>query len=1314
MSDFLTRFTERTLGHAPVLEPLALRFVRSTLSLGPVRDDRRLLVEPPVRHRALGRAVFSLPRDEAEAPDAGLDPAPATTPGPTSRPISRPTSRSAASPGEQPGDEPGALAATGMDAPRPEPEFRVFRQLIAPGQDAPPVGPRSMPDASPASPGSPVSGPAASPVSPTWRPAASPASPVSSPASPASSVSRSAASPASPTSSPAAFMDGSEVAERAFPATQEASTTLGPGRSEPADTDSVPAGSAPVSAAPAMGGRTSDPAETFLAERDDAVHAARSPESETSSAPNPPASLALPRADEAPMRLRPATLLDVPAASSLLDSATAAEAPASATEASVTSARASSGSTWANTTAMVESSVARPRPSAVAMDDAGTAPARPSAAAMGDASATRPIVPASSNRPQLASYPSPSPQRTDATGATSPAHATDGLGDDSPARPSPGDEVARLRQTEASLRGGTVSLHPVATPGSAGPGASLAPEHASSHVKGASAPYSPPALVSSPAGGHLRSRLPSPDTTAESQASSSQDEGTMVAKRGAAAEAGASAPVAAPTGASAVVVASRVAPGPAPRPASPHAGQAAPLYREAPDRDASAPASAALSHHDASEPDALPSGSVQPSSVIRPGLRQAPAARHEPAQEAGEDAAIRSAELARWTDVVDAAGISPARRVHGAELAASRTDRAAAHRMEEDRGEARAPARAAAPSSAADHAPRATPSSLSGVDDRARPRASSEQRTRTRSRRSTVAMPSRAGSSGPEVTRPQTTMHGNEPIRPSTIARGSISPERVHRDAGEPALPHPIAARAGNTTPTHEPRLRTTTPRREESISKSPPDHHTGANRDAGGAARRVPPAVEAPPRAAANQSHASTSQRPSALSRDALARSVESPSILAQRSAKPAAQSSPAVSRDTLARSVENPSPLAQRGASPAAQSSPAVSRDTLARSVENPSPLAQRGASPAAQSSPAVSRDTLARSVENPSTLAQRGAKPAAQSSPAVSRDTLARTVENPSPPAWKHAASTAKSPSTPARENTGHSARSTRLPSRETARHTAHGTPALPPSTIQYTPDSTPPRVRNAVPHAAQSPRILARNAVLHTARSPLTSSRMEMAGHENAGTPVPAARPEARVASMTTPAGRSHAGLPHTQSSRRPPAEAARGPVHAAPSPRIPVTTNASEPSVSPAPGLTRAMTRTSASGTEAGARPLAPGQPRLASPPALLAPGEHSSVAGSPIPDDRPAERAQPAGRRAARPERPPVLQPRAPRLPDAGRRPEHAGQRQDTTSEPIVRVRIGQVTVHAAPPPPAPTAARPRQPILSLSQYLRNREEARS
>ena len=76
--------------------------------------------------------------------------------------------------------------------------------------------------------------------------------------------------------------------------------------------------------------------------------------------------------------------------------------------------------------------------------------------------------------------------------------------------------------------------------------------------------------------------------------------------------------------------------------------------------------------------------------------------------------------------------------------------------------------------------------------------------------------------------------------------------------------------------------------------------------------------------------------------------------------------------------------------------------------------------------------------------------------------------------------------------------------------------------------------------------------------------------------------------------------------------------------------------------------------------------------------------------------------------------RSPALQPRlAPRR--DGRGTSGTGPDPGAVSEPIVRVRIGQITVHAAThaaPRPAPT--RPKPSVMSLADYLRSRSEARS
>jgi hypothetical protein len=131
MSDFLERLADRALGHVPVLEPLALRFARGTLSLDPLREPSRALTEPPMRYRARGRAVFSLPRQDAEHPDA--EPGSAW---PKSTGL-RAMSHGVRDAGETLGDPSEVHADVLTGAPTPATEPRLFRQLIAAGPGEP-------------------------------------------------------------------------------------------------------------------------------------------------------------------------------------------------------------------------------------------------------------------------------------------------------------------------------------------------------------------------------------------------------------------------------------------------------------------------------------------------------------------------------------------------------------------------------------------------------------------------------------------------------------------------------------------------------------------------------------------------------------------------------------------------------------------------------------------------------------------------------------------------------------------------------------------------------------------------------------------------------------------------------------------------------------------------------------------------------------------------------------------------------------------------------------------------------------------------
>jgi hypothetical protein len=142
MNDFLARLAERTLGHVPVLEPLALRFARGTLSLGPLREPARTLAELPMRYRARGRALFSLPRQDVEHGDVDSGSAWATSPG------HHVISHGVRAHGETSSNAPDGHADVLMGTPSPVPEPRLFRQLVAsePGEAI--AVPSSMPDIS--------------------------------------------------------------------------------------------------------------------------------------------------------------------------------------------------------------------------------------------------------------------------------------------------------------------------------------------------------------------------------------------------------------------------------------------------------------------------------------------------------------------------------------------------------------------------------------------------------------------------------------------------------------------------------------------------------------------------------------------------------------------------------------------------------------------------------------------------------------------------------------------------------------------------------------------------------------------------------------------------------------------------------------------------------------------------------------------------------------------------------------------------------------------------------------------------------------
>ena len=110
-------------------------------------------------------------------------------------------------------------------------------------------------------------------------------------------------------------------------------------------------------------------------------------------------------------------------------------------------------------------------------------------------------------------------------------------------------------------------------------------------------------------------------------------------------------------------------------------------------------------------------------------------------------------------------------------------------------------------------------------------------------------------------------------------------------------------------------------------------------------------------------------------------------------------------------------------------------------------------------------------------------------------------------------------------------------------------------------------------------------------------------------------------------------------------------------------------------------------------------------------PILAGPAAHTSVAARPegTPRERPSERRPGTVEPSIRPARVGVD---APRIEADG----HAGRERAADEPPVIRVTIGRVEVRAVSPPvraTPPPAPRPRQPSLSLGDYLTQRGEGR-
>jgi hypothetical protein len=147
-------------------------------------------------------------------------------------------------------------------------------------------------------------------------------------------------------------------------------------------------------------------------------------------------------------------------------------------------------------------------------------------------------------------------------------------------------------------------------------------------------------------------------------------------------------------------------------------------------------------------------------------------------------------------------------------------------------------------------------------------------------------------------------------------------------------------------------------------------------------------------------------------------------------------------------------------------------------------------------------------------------------------------------------------------------------------------------------------------------------------------------------------------------------------------------------------------NSSTVDASHAAGTSRHAGTSHAAGTS---RPAAPALSRLVPRPR----GSRQYVDARSAADEHQASALPSVRTRNAPARRAPAIEPRMTFRRDARPGPGEAAQGQDSASESTIRVRIGQITVHAASPQQR-APARPQPSTLSLSEYLRRREEASS